>query len=259
MHYTVQGEGPPVVLIHGFLDSHRTWRRNIETLAENHRIYALDGLGFGSSDRARAPIYTVKRQTRLLREFFETLRIGRASIVGHSMGGAVGLQFAYDFPNLVHKLVLIAPATYLYASFPRYGINPLPRRVSRGMLGLYEKFQGDRNNQVRMAYGDPSRITDDAIVFRSQMMRVRGAHDALVSMTKSKPDADVHHHMSNVNVPVLIVWGKRDRVLPAAHAARHYRDLPNARLEWIDSAGHLPHEEEPEAVNRLVQEFLDAE
>jgi pimeloyl-ACP methyl ester carboxylesterase len=89
------------------------------------------------------------------------------------------------------------------------------------------------------------------------MMRVRGQHDALISMSKSSREADVPKELHQVNVPTLIVWGKKDRVLPPAHAHKHYRELPNARLEWIDTAGHLPHEEEPEAVNELVKSFLD--
>lgn len=257
IHYTAQGEGSPVVLIHGFMDSLQTWRRNVQALAATHRVYAIDVLGFGSSDRVRAPIYTLKQQARFLREFFAAQNIENADVIGHSMGGALALQFAYDFPDLVHKLVLIAPATYLYAVFPRHGLRPIPRRVSRGILGLYEKWQGERANPVRLAYGDPARIPQDAIQIRNQMRRVRGTHDALISMSKSKRESDVPHQLNHVDVPTLIVWGKRDRVVPFWHAHRHHRELPNARLEWIETAGHLPHEEEPDSVNELLIEFLD--
>ena len=257
MHYTVKGEGKPVVLIHGFMDSLQTWRRNADVLAQTHRVYAIDVLGFGSSDRVHAPIYTLKAQAQILSEFFAAQTIENADVVGHSMGGALALQLAYDFPELVHKLVLIAPATYLYAAFPRHGLKPVPRHVSRGVLGLYEKIQGERGNPVRIAYGDPNRITQDSIELRTQMMRVRGTHDALISMSKSNRESDVPYRLKEVQVPTLIVWGKRDRVVPAMHAQWHYRELPNARLEWIDTAGHLPHEEEPEAVNKLLVEFLN--
>lgn len=259
IHYTVQGEGPPVVLIHGFLDSHKTWRRNVHALAQTHRVYAIDVLGFGSSERVRAPIYTLKQQSGFLREFFEFHNIAQAAVIGHSMGGALALQFAYDFPASVHKVVLIAPATYLYNRFPRNGLNRVPRRVSRGVLGLYEIMQGDHSNPVLFAYGDPGRITEDAKVIRNQMMRVQGQHDALISMSRSGREADVPRELRRVTVPTLVIWGKRDRVVPVSDAAKHLRDLPNARLEIIDSAGHLPHEEEPEIVNNLVQAFLNHE
>jgi len=257
IHFIAQGEGSPVVLIHGFMDSLQTWRRNVQALAETHRVYAFDVLGFGSSDRVRAPIYTLKQQARFLREFFVAQSIEHADIIGHSMGGALALQFAYDFPDLVHKLVVIAPATYLYAAFPRNGLRPIPRRVSRGILGLYERWQGERASSLRLAYGDPEHIPQDALPIRNQMRRVRGTHDALISMSKSKRESDVPHQLKHVDAPTLIVWGKRDHVVPIWHAQRHSRELPNARLEWIETAGHLPHEEEPDSVNELLIEFLD--
>lgn len=257
IHFTVQGEGTPVVMIHGFLDSLQTWRRNVNAWSKNHRVYAIDVLGFGSSDRVRAPVYTLRQQAAWLKEFFDVQNIGQGDIIGHSLGGALALQFAYDFPGSVHKLVLVAPATYLYHSLPRYGLKGVPDSVSRGVLGIYEKMQGDRANPVRLAYGDPRRITEDSVQIRNRMMRVRGQHDALISMSKSARESDVPKELHKVDVPVLIVWGRKDRVVPASHAAKHARVLPNARLEWIEKAGHLPHEEEPDTVNELVQTFLD--
>lgn len=259
IHYTVQGQGAPIVLIHGFMDCLQTWRRNLNALTRTHRVFALDVLGFGSSDRVQEPIYTLKQQAQIFGEFFAAQNITGAVVIGHSMGGALACQLAYDFPDLVHKLVLIAPATYLYAAFPRHGLKPIPRRVSRGVLGLYEKWQGARANPVSFAYGDPARITQDAVELRKQMLRVRGTHDALIAMSNSNREADVPHQLKHVQVPTLIIWGKRDRVVPERHAYRHYRELPNARLEWIETAGHLPHEEEPETVNALLHDFLQKE
>jgi 4,5:9,10-diseco-3-hydroxy-5,9,17-trioxoandrosta-1(10),2-diene-4-oate hydrolase len=259
IHYTVQGEGSPIILIHGFLDSLQTWQHNVEILAQNHRVYALDVLGFGCSDRVRDPIYTLKQQAAVLFEFFESQNIQKADIVGHSMGGALALQFAYDFPASVHKLVLIAPATFLYNRFPRNGLKTIPRPVTRGVLGIYERIQADRSNPLQFAYGDPERITQDQIRIRNQMMRVRGQHDALISMSKSKREANVPQELDRVAVPTLIIWGRKDRVVPAAHANRHAKAMPNARLEWVETAGHLPHEEESDTVNQLMTSFLDDE
>ncbi len=259
IHYTVQGAGSPIVLVHGFMDSLQTWRRNAHVLAQKHRVYAIDVLGFGCSDRVCAPIYTLKQQARFLKEFFDMHGIQQAAVMGHSMGGALALQFAYDFPEQVHKLVLIAPATFLYGAVPSDSLRPIPRHVSRGVLGIYERFQGNSPNALRRAYGKPERITQDALDLRNRMMRIRGTHDALIAMTKSRREANVPQELQQVTVPTLIVWGTRDRILPPSHAHRHYRALPNARLEWIETAGHLPHEEEPDSVNELVKHFLDEE
>lgn len=259
IHYTVQGSGSPIVLIHGFMDSLYTWRRNVEILARNHTVYAIDVLGFGASDRVQAPIYTLKQQAAFLNEFFGAQGISQADIIAHSLGGALALQFAYDFPAQVHKLVLIAPATYIYADVPSDALRPVPRTVSRGVLGIYEKLHGDAPDTLRYAYGDPQRITQDAVTSRNRLMHVRGAHDALIAMSKSKREADVPGGLNKITVPTLIVWGRRDRLVPASHARRHLRAMPQARLEWIETAGHLPHEELPESVNELVTGFLDQE
>lgn len=257
IHYTVQGQGTSVVLIHGFLDSLKTWRRNAAVLAQNHTVYAIDVLGFGSSERVRDPIYTLRQQAAFLNEFFQAKKIEKADLIGHSMGGALALQFAYDFPDSVHKLVLIAPATYLYNSLPRNGLRTVPRPITRGMLGIYEMMQGSRANPLRYAYGDRERITEDSVQIRNSMMHVRGQHDALISMSKSKHEANVPQELHKVQVPTLIVWGKKDRVVPLRDAQKHFSNMPNARLEWIETAGHLPHEEDPQRVNELLQEFLD--
>ena len=135
MHFTVRGEGSPIVMIHGFLDSLETWRRNVEIWSQNHRVYAIDVFGLGASDRVRAPIYTLKKQAAWLKEFFEAQNIEKADVIGHSMGGALALQFAYDFPDSVHKVVLIAPATYLLHSLPRYGLKRVPARCFTRRVG----------------------------------------------------------------------------------------------------------------------------
>lgn len=257
IHYTVQGSGLPLVLIHGFMDSHQAWRRNVDFWSKSHRVYAIDALGFGSSERVRAPIYTLKLQARVLSELFEALNIPSAAVIGHSMGGALALQFAYDFPDLVHKLVLIAPATYLYGSVASDRLRPVPRRLTRGVLGIYEKFQGDSPKSLNIAYGNPERITPEAVEFRNRLMHIRGTHDALISMSKSKREADVPQGLQQIQIPALIIWGDRDRILSPSHALLHQRDLPNARVEFVNGAGHIPHEEEADYVNQLVEDFLN--
>jgi pimeloyl-ACP methyl ester carboxylesterase len=118
-------------------------------------------------------------------------------------------------------------------------------------------MRGETPNPVLRAYGNRERITPDSIELRTRLMHTHGMHDALVAMTRSKREADVPRELRRVNVPTLIVMGKRDRLVPPRHGERHARELPNARLEWIETAGHLPHEEEPTAVNALVKQFLD--
>jgi pimeloyl-ACP methyl ester carboxylesterase len=253
----VQGSGEPVILIHGFMDSLHTWNRNAGAWSENHALYAVDMLGFGCSERVRAPIYSLKQQARVLEEFITGLGLERVCLIGHSMGGAVALQYAYDFPGRVHKLVLVAPATFIYSALPRRVLRRVPRSWLRGAVGLYNRVQGNGYLGLRYAYGDARRLGDQAVRVREHMHRVRGSADALVSMSGSRIECDVPKELCRVWAPTLLVWGDRDRIVPLAHAYRHMNELCNARLEIVRKAGHLPHEEDPETVNSMVGNFLN--
>lgn len=257
IHYTVRGEGEPVVLLHGFMDSIQSWRKNIGALAINHRVYAIDALGFGASERVVEPIYSLKRGASLLHQFFDTLSIPRATIIGHSMGGALALQFAYDFPARVHKLVLIAPATYYYANWPRRGFASIPRWLARGAMGLQTMAPPMFQTGMANAYGDAAMLDDESVSLRLRTRQVRGSADALLSMTISPRETDLPQGLSDINAPSLIVWGARDRVLPVADSRRHVEALPNAELRIVETAGHLPHEESPYQVNEWFAEFLN--
>ena len=113
LHFVSRGQGSPVVLLHGFMDSLQGWRGNVGCLAQRHRVIALDTPGFGCSERVLQPIYSLKQQARVLGEFLDLLGIERAALVGHSLGGSLAAQFTYDFPERVDRLVLEDAAVYL--------------------------------------------------------------------------------------------------------------------------------------------------
>src|SRR5450756_2405370 len=102
-----------VILIHGLMDSALNWSKNIDALAQAHRVWAIDLIGFGFSSRVTAPTYSLKYFARTVREFMDAQGIERANIVGHSLGGAVALELALDEPQRVERLILIAPGTYV--------------------------------------------------------------------------------------------------------------------------------------------------
>ena len=114
MHYVTRGDsGSSIILIHGLMDSALNWSKNIGPLAESHRVWAIDLIGFGFSSRVTEPIYSLKYFARIVREFMDAQGIDHANVVGHSLGGAAALELAHDYSARVDKLVLIAPGTYL--------------------------------------------------------------------------------------------------------------------------------------------------
>lgn len=249
---------PPssVILIHGLMDSAEQWRANLDALAQAHHVWAIDLIGFGFSSRVTTPTYSLAMFARSIREFMDAQGTARASLVGHSLGGAIALRFAYDYPDRIEKLVLIAPATFLLPLRPEFKIAKHLPFIPRALIGWVMLNRRARERALREALGDPTQYDTIEIARRIRPLHVRGTADALVAMLASPRDN--HAPLEHIAAPTLIVWGTRDRAVPRHHIERHARTLPNAKTVIIENAGHLPHYEYPAQVNRLLLDFLGA-
>ena len=260
MHYVSRGaNGSPVILVHGLMDSAEQWRKNIDALAQTHRVWAIDLIGFGFSSRVTTPTYSMKMFARSIREFMDAQSIARASIVGHSLGGAIALEFAYDYSARVDKLVLIAPATYLLQFRPELKLARRLPVVPRALIGWTMTNRHARERALRDALGDPAHFDPTELARRVQPMRVKGTADALVAMLGSPHGSDLPQNMDRITAPTLILWGDQDRAVPLRHGHYHAGALPNAKLVSIEKAGHIPQFEYPDVVNELMLEFLNKE
>lgn len=259
--YWVSGEkGPTVLLIHGLGGSLENWKGNIEALAENHRVYALDLVGFGYSDKPQMR-YTFAALARFVNDFMAARQIDRASLVGLSLGGAVSLQFVHQFPHKVEKLVLVDSAGL------GYGL-PLPLRLATlPLLGelLFWPIRRGTINFLKSSIHDPALITVELIDFTHRLAGLPGARQAFLSLVRNQGTfwgprretaQSLNDELGHINVPTLIVWGQQDRVVPVAHAYGAQRSIPNARLHIFDPCGHLPQLERPDEFNALLLDFL---
>lgn len=243
-----------VILIHGLMDSAEQWRANLDALAQEHHVWAIDLIGFGFSSRVTTPTYSLAMFARSIREFMDVQGIARASLVGHSLGGAIALRFAHDYPGRIEKLVLIAPATFLLPLRPESKIAKHLPFVPRALIGWVMLNRRARERALREALGDPTQYDTIEIARRIRPLHVRGTADALVAMLASPREDDVP--LECIVAPTLIVWGTRDRAVPRYHIEKHAHVLPNAKLVIIENAGHLPHFEYPDRVNQLLADFL---
>ncbi len=256
MHYIARGHrGDPVILIHGLMDSAYHWSKNIDALAQAHRVWAVDLIGFGFSSRITEPTYSLKNFARGVCEFLDAQKITRASVAGHSLGGAIALQLAHDFPERVDKLILIDPAAYWKIPDAVRFAARVPY-VPRALASLAVQSQRAREVAWRGALGDPSHFDAREMAKRTRHLRVKGTVDALVAMTASPRATDLPKGLKRIAAPALIIWGEKDLVLPKQHGKRLTRDLSNARLVVVKNAGHIPNAEYPAAVNSLMIEFL---
>lgn len=255
-------DGPPVLLIHGIGGSVEEWRFNIGALAEHNRVYAFDMVGFGRSDKP-AGKYSFGYLAQFVNDFMDAQAIERASLVGHSLGGGVVLQFALQFPDKVEKLVLVSSAglgkevhlAFRLSSLPLIG-NWLTRPSRKGTAQL-----------LTDCYLDQDLITDEFIEFKYQLAALPGAQQTFLSTVRTLGNfwgmrdavvASIVENLTSITAPTLIIWGQQDRILPVAHANIAANKIPHARLHIFDPCGHCPPEELPEEFNALVLEFLAA-
>lgn len=257
IHYVSNGaSGKAVILIHGLMDSTYSWAKNLDVLAQNHRVYAIDLIGFGFSSRMTERRYSFKYLARTVIEFMDAQKIDRAILVGHSLGGAVALEVAHDYPSRVSKLVLIAPGTYRL-NFPAVA-NWAARMpvVPRAIASLSTTSPRIRMASFRHALGDPSHMDEKQTTAILQTTRIKGSTDALVAMAASARASDLPQNLGNVTTPTLIIAGDKDPAVPIKHASWHQHALPNAQLVVLEGKGHIPHVECPDTVNRLMLDFM---
>ncbi len=256
IHYRVRGSGPALLLVHGFLGYSFSWRRNLEELARYFRVYALDLLGFGYSDRPRDYPYTFSAAAEQISEFACGVGESEIFLAGHSMGGAAALLCAARYPNLVRGLLLLAP------------VNPFGRRsrwlirlVGAPLLGHLILHAARlvawplAGFLLRRLYGDPTQVDADTVEGYAGPLEGIESVRVLRRMYAAWDVESVRAALPSVRQPALLLWGDRDRTV-SPDSARPLAAALRARLEIIPGCGHLPNEEAPEVVNRLCVEFL---
>ena len=243
-----EGEGVPLVLLHGFGGDINIWVFNQEALAEGGRtVYAVDLPGHGGStkDVGEGDLASL---VRVVEGFMGEMGVEKAHLFGHSMGGAVAASLAVQHPEKVQSLSLIASAGLgeeINGDYIEGFIAANRRKEMKNALGLLFATPDLVNRQ----------LVNDVIRFK----RLDGVDEALRKLADNLfpngKQADVPD-LSGVEVPMLVVWGREDKIVPVAHS----ENAPtNARVEVLDDTGHMPQMEAAGQTNRLIGEFLDGQ
>lgn len=253
------GAGSPLLLIHGFLVNHLEYDQIIEPLSKHFRVIAVDLPGFGESEKpspARYP-YGIEAFAEAVADVIAAMNLGRVSVLGHSMGGAVALTLAAEHPELIEKLVLVNALVYPFPLdfkarlplLPLVGPFLFKQLYGRAMFRAYF-----RDNVFPPGYPLPvERI--DAYYDRFNTPAAReSAYAVLRSMLDTRP---VVARIPRITMPTLVVWGRDDRLFRPTFGQRLAREIPGARLELMET-GHAPNEERPEELAALVSEFLES-
>ncbi len=258
----MQGKGPGLILVHGLAGSVEFWQYNVGPLATEHRVYALDLLGFGGSDKEIEDL-SLEYAASFLTQFMDGVGLERASLAGNSLGGLVCAQTAVRSPERVAKLILVDSA-----GFGRE-LSPFLRLWSVPVLGdlVFRLYQRAFASLRRWILRDSSSIDDEWLAAAATVLRTPGVREnALriarmgVSLRGQRQEmlADLRREVAGMETPTLIIWGGRDLVVPVTHAYAARELIPHAEVRIMEGCGHMPQLERPQQFNRLVVDFLAA-
>jgi triacylglycerol lipase len=244
IRYYDLGSGPSLVLIHGIGGDADDWTFCLQALSSSHRVIALDLLGFGRSDKP--PInYTVAGFVEVLERFLRALAIDRTTLIGGSLGGWIAAAFALLFPGTVDKLVLV-DAAGVWGDTPELPID------------LHVSTRAHLRHVFQQLFYDKMLASDILIDLAYQQHLERGDGNTIHSVLQNLRDGRerLNESIANLTMPVLIVWGEQDAMIPLETGRRIHQLIPGSNLHVIPECGHLPALEKPAEFVRCVLEFL---
>jgi pimeloyl-ACP methyl ester carboxylesterase len=265
--FRVAGSGPAILLIHGIGDNSTTWSTVQSKLAQRFTVIAPDLLGHGKSDKPRAD-YSVAAYANGMRDLLSVLDIERVTVVGHSLGGGVAMQFAYQFPQLVERLILIGAGgvtkdvniALRIASVPlgSEALAVLRLPLVLPALQVIGRIGGALFGSTGVGRDIPDvlRILEDlpeptaSSAFARTLRAVVDWRGQVVTM--------LDRCYLTESVPVQLIWGSRDSVIPVAHARMAHAAMPGSQLEVFEGSGHFPFHDDPDRFVELVEKFIDA-
>ncbi|MGB5681671.1 MAG: alpha/beta fold hydrolase [Polyangiales bacterium] len=256
------GSGPAVLLIHGIGDSADSWLDVIPALARDYTVIAPDLLGHGQSDKPRAD-YSIAAYANAMRDLLAVLDVERVTVVGHSLGGGVAMQFAYQFPERCERICLISTGGVAHE------VTPLLRFASAPNADLVLPLIGTPTARLlgRLTFGVLQALNTNLGLDAHHLMRVfdalpdASARLAFVRTLRAAVDwkgqaiTMLDRCYLTQGMPTLLVWGARDAVIPVAHAYKAHGAMPGSQLEVFPDVGHFPHKDDPERFIRLFRAF----
>ena len=250
IHYAETGEGPPLLLLHGLWGGLNEWEPIIEPLAENHRVIAMDFIGFHDSDKPDVQYHNALL-AQFLVGFVEALELENVTVMGHAMGANAATYTAVHHPGVLSALVLVDGAGY------RNPDRDLSQPLSAGMLRFRRIATGSSLGATRglltRRVSDPSLITDEWVeeAFGLWVASAKAIGDMLLE------GGDLtEEEMRQIALPTLVVWGAEDKVFPPDNAERLRGDIAGAEVIMIDGSGHLPQIEKTAEFLAAVEPFL---
>lgn len=257
MRLRVRDTGPrdaaAIIMLHGFGSSLETWEPWAGLLDATHRVIRFDLPGFALTGSDPTGNYSDARSLQVLAGLMDALAIGRATLIGNSLGGKIAWLFAAEHPERVMKLVLVSPDGF---APPGYEYNKPAKIPGIAKLLPYLLPMGLVRGSLKPAYADPAALTPATLARYRDLLLAPGVRRAMVarmSQMRLRPPEPILHR---IQAPTLLLWGEEDGMIPIAMADSYMKWIPDCRLVTLRKLGHVPMEEEPETALAPVLDFL---
>jgi 4,5:9,10-diseco-3-hydroxy-5,9,17-trioxoandrosta-1(10),2-diene-4-oate hydrolase len=264
--YWMAGEGRTLLLLHGITNSVEDWLLNFYEFAKTNRVIAVDLIGHGKTGNIISASYQIDDLAHFVTGFFDAIKVDRATLIGHSLGGWISLKIAIDHASYVNKLVLVdsaglgseAPALLRLLTVPGLGEILGSKFLS---IGFEDFLKMQREN-----WPDSTVVSDEMIRLKYNATRRPELRDpilktfrALLNVFGNKKHAyqPILEGLSSIEVPILAIWGRQDTMTPVAWTQKIANACPQARIEIFDDCSHDPMVEKSVAFNRVVREFVN--
>ena len=260
-YWKLGAEGSPLILIHGISCSVLEWEHVIDELSTRHKVYALDMVGHGLTDKPEDHPYDLKSFGTFVLAFMDVMKLTSATLIGNSLGGRVALECADLAPERISALVLSAPAAVDKSTLLEFRLASIPFlgeiATAPNTFGIRKIWRG--------AFADPSFVTPGLVAEKVSLAKMPGAGKAFLKALRNMLSFggfkapilhETHVQLRKLRAPTLVIWGKMDRFLPVSHLSTLMGLVPHAVTVVLDQCGHVPMIEMPREFNRIVFEFL---
>ena len=258
VHFRDEGEGFPIVLVHGTASSLHTWDAWTNELKKTNRVIRMDLPAFGITGPNKNADYSIESYTTFLHSFVEKLNLEKFHLAGNSLGGNIAWNYAAEHPAKVEKLILV-DASGLPTNKEPPAIFKMAKTPVLRSLFLYVTPKMLITKNIKEVYADDDKVTDELVTRYHKMALRAGNRQAFIDRAKTdfKLDAKINtDRLKSNQTPTLLIWGAKDLWIPLDNGKRMNRILVNSKLEVLENSGHVPMEENPKESLELLKNFL---
>jgi pimeloyl-ACP methyl ester carboxylesterase len=250
IHYEIEGEGCPLIILHGMGNNSQSWKKQLRGLSEQFTVIAWDAPGYGKSSDPKEELREFKQFADVLKGFIEKLNYESVTLLGHSMGSAIALDFCYRFPHMVDALI-ISDATRGSAALSKEENERKLKNRLNNIETLEPKELAELRVKELLSPKPNPEIKKEAERIYSQIrpMGFRSVAYSLFSLNQM----DI---LSSIHVPTLVICGELDKVTPVSESQIFHDSIQDSKFVTIPGTGHLCYQEEPERFNSIILDFL---